>query len=224
MPPGCLQLEMQLVRRERRIAAKPFRIGQAARRAALDEPRTRRIRRLVPDAAHDWVGRMPRQFLRRAILMQDRARDVRRRQPGVLCHLRHPRAFGDEIVLVPFAFHRHGADDVVTAGNAAIVRRQEVTPDGGIVPVAKRDHGLVAQPRMRVVRQIPEMMMRIDNGQIGITRHGPSPLVDQRGRRQARYAWMGRLMRPGEGKTQPTRSAACALRDRCRPASTKPPQ
>ncbi len=126
-------------------------------------------------AAHEREGGVLRQLFGRARPVQDGAADVGDGEAVTRGDLAHPAAFGDEVGLIPLAFHGDGGDDAMGRRDAPVVVGQEIAADRGVVAVAERDHRLVDEPGMPVAGEIPEMVMRVDYGQAAIVCHGAAP-------------------------------------------------
>ena len=68
---------------------------------------------------------------------------------------------------IPLRLDVHGPDHVVPGRIAEIVARQIVAAERAVVAVAERDRRLVAEPRQVVALEVPEMLMGVDDRQLG---------------------------------------------------------
>ena len=91
-------------------------------------------------------------------------------EAGLGSELRQPARLADGIGTIPFRLDVHGADDAMAAGVGAIVRRQVGAAERAVVAVAEH-HRLILQPGIGVALEVPEMLVRVDNGEIVVVRH-----------------------------------------------------
>src|SRR5262245_1436480 len=75
-----------------------------------------------------------------------------------------PAGLADRIGAIPFRFDMHGLYDAVSRRVAAIIGRQVVALDRRIIAVAERDGNRIAKPGVIIPAEIPEMLMRVDDG------------------------------------------------------------
>ena len=66
-----------------------------------------------------------------------------------------PAGFGDWIIWVPLRLDMNRTDDYVTGTVSLIILGQIVVTDLSVVAVAKRDTGMVAQPGVVILGQVP---------------------------------------------------------------------
>ena len=66
-----------------------------------------------------------------------------------------PASFGDRIIWVPLRLDMNRTDDYVTGAVSLIILGQIVVTDLSVVAVAKRDTGMVAQPGVVILGQVP---------------------------------------------------------------------
>jgi hypothetical protein len=95
------------------------------------------------------------------------AGDDRVRKAGPPDDLLDPARLADRIARVPLGLDVHCLDHVVPGGVPEVVRRQVVAPERPIVAVAERHRRLVAEPRQVVAPEVPEMLMGVDDRQVG---------------------------------------------------------
>src|SRR3954447_15670940 len=77
-----------------------------------------------------------------------------------------PLHLSNGIATLPLGFDKYGRLDLKPCCIAQVVRRQVIAPDCRVVSIAKGDLRLIAKPGQIVRFQIPEMLMRIDDGDI----------------------------------------------------------
>ncbi len=172
MPPRRLQLEVQAMARQQRIASLPLRIGHGARGPLFDTVGRGRRCRLMSYAPHQREGSVAGQHVLNVAAIEEGAGNMSGRRTVGRGDLAHPAALGDGIGFVPLSLHRHRGDDAMTRRDRPVVGRQKVSLERRVVAIAERDHRLVAEPGVVVPVEIPEVMMGIDDRDIAI-RHGP---------------------------------------------------
>ncbi len=154
----------------------------------------------LPDADAARHGGQAFQHAARLRSAKRREADIARRDAGGFVQRLQPVDLGERIVgLVPVRFHMHRGDDVLVPRVAAIVLDEIVVPDR---PEVTDDRAAGrTQPGMAVHADVPEMMMRVDDGSrveaghaaLLLTRRSPRlPIPSRRpGRRRARPASAG---------------------------------
>jgi hypothetical protein len=91
-------------------------------------------------------------------------RDDRARKPVLLVDLADPAALADLVGPVPFGFAMHRRQHVVIRGVAAIILGQVVLPERRVVAHEEVLLLATAQPRVPAHAQIPQVMVRVDQG------------------------------------------------------------
>ena len=87
----------------------------------------------------------------------------------------HPEGLLDLEAPVAFRLDMDGGDDIVAGGVAAVVRRQVVPAERGVVAEEEPAMRLrVVEPGIAERAQVPEMVVGIDDRQVGIG-HGGLP-------------------------------------------------
>ena len=167
VPPGRLQVEVELVPFEQGEPLPPARTIHRARRAAPGVLPTRRSLRLVAHAPHQWERRLLGQHLAHVRAVEPGLGDHGAGEAVPRSRLVHPARLADGIARVPLGLDVDSLDDVEGARVAAVVVGKVCAPDGGVVAVAERDHRLIDEPGMRPESEVPEMMMRVDDRQPG---------------------------------------------------------
>src|SRR5690606_25832433 len=94
-------------------------------------------------------------------LRDDRVAEVR-----ALADLADPAGLAQRVGRVGLGLDVDRPDDVLAGAVAPVVPGEVVAADRRVVAVAERDRRLVAQPGMAVGREVPEMMMGVDDRQI----------------------------------------------------------
>ena len=84
------------------------------------------------------------------------------------------RVSASGVVGIPLGLDIDGLDDVEAGAVAAVVRRHVAAPEARIVAVAERDRLRIAEPGVVVARQVPEMLVRVDDRQLVARFHGRS--------------------------------------------------
>ena len=100
------------------------------------------------------------------VARKQRGADAGVRITVFLRHLFEPARLARRIGGVPQRILVHGLDDVQPGRVAQIVRRQVVALERGVVAVAEVDGLRIAQPGVIIARQVPEMLMRVDDRKI----------------------------------------------------------
>jgi len=120
---------------------------------------------LVAHAAHQRQRSVGGQHIVQVVAIQPDLRGQRVRR-ALACGQRcHPAGLAHGVGAVPFAFHQHAAQQPVRPGGAGMVGGQVVVADGRVVAIAERYARQPLQPGVRVVRQVPEMVVGVDDGQ-----------------------------------------------------------
>lgn len=118
--------------------------------------------RLVADATHQREGCLGRKHFVGIAPVKRGMRHAGGWPSRIAGELRQPSGFVDRLSAVPFGFDVDRLDRREAAGVARQIGRQVVAFQRRIVAVAKGNWLLVLQPRVRVVPQVPEMLVRID--------------------------------------------------------------
>src|ERR1700687_5538333 len=75
-----------------------------------------------------------------------------------------PTGLADLVGAVPFSFAMHRRQHIVAGGVAPVILGQIVAPDRAVVAHEKIMARLADEVRMLLLRQVPQMMVRIDQG------------------------------------------------------------
>jgi hypothetical protein len=148
---------------EKRVAAPPFRVIHRTGRAALRFTQAWRGLGKVADAACEPAFRVAREHLIDLVALERPVRDERRRQAVFTRDHRHPARLTDRIGGIPPGLLVHRLHDAVLADVAPIIRRHVVLLDRGIVAVAEVHGHRIAEPRVIVLVQPPEMLVHVDD-------------------------------------------------------------
>jgi len=164
VPPGGLQIVRQSEALEQAVPRSPARI---VHRPGLAAPGIARIARglgLVADAAHERVFGVPGEHLFDVMAIELRVSDAGARQAECSMDLLDPVRLAHRIGAIPFGLDVDGLDNAVPRHVAAIIGRQVVAPDRRIIAVTERNGHRIAKPGVIIPAEIPEVLMRIDDG------------------------------------------------------------
>ncbi len=167
VPPGRLQVERQPILCEQGEAALPGGVAHRPRRVFLHSIRRGGRSRLVADAADAWERDMAREHRFDLGIVEAPAGDDAVREAFRGDHLGEPAALADRVARVPLGLDEDRLDDVMPGSVAEVVGRHVVAPERAVVAIAERDRLGIAQPRQIVAREIPEVLVRIDDRQVG---------------------------------------------------------
>lgn len=200
MMPRRLQLEMQAVLRELRVAVAPaaVRHQRVARRGV-------RVRGFVAHAAHEFEAALRGQHLGDIGGVEPGLRRHRVRQTVLARERRDEARFVERRGRVPFRFHVDGSDHVVSGRVAAIVGRQIVALDGLVVAVAMRHAHARREPRMMSPRERPEVLVRVDDGAVVLRVHVRSAVCVAALAVLALRAWLASGFAPKSISSEPIR-------------------
>jgi len=118
----------------------------------------------VADAAHERAFRMPGEDLLDVRPIELRMADTRTRQAEFPVDFFDPARLAQRIGAIPFGFDVEGLDDAVARTVAAIIGGQVIAPDRRIIAIAERNGDRIAQPGVIIPVEIPEMLVRVNDG------------------------------------------------------------
>jgi hypothetical protein len=121
---------------------------------------------LVAYAAHAPERRLRRQHLLHVFAVEPGLRHHRHREAVPIGDALDPTGLPCRVRRIPLRLHIDRSNHIECRRVPSVVLRKVVRADCPVVSVAERDGRLVAQPRMIVVLQIPEVMVGIDDGYV----------------------------------------------------------
>jgi hypothetical protein len=116
----------------------------------------------VTGFAHQRKRRLCGDDLLGIVGMEPGVRDDAARETVAAMNLADPAGLADLVGAVPLRFAMHRRQDVVAGRIAAVVLGQVVPAQRGVVPHEEIAARLAYQVRMLPLRQIPQVMVRID--------------------------------------------------------------
>ena len=143
--------------------------------------------RLMTDAADDRPSGLGGKDIGHVVAVEPGLGDANAGQALGGIQVGQPIGFGHRAGRVELGLDMYGGDDVVQGGIGPEIRRQIVAADRAVVAVAERDRPRVAEPRVVVMVEVPEMLVRIDDRQAG-GEHGTRRLVTL-----IAVSWMSRI-------------------------------
>ncbi len=133
--------------------------------------------------------------------------------------LLEPSRLADRVARIPLRLHVHRHGRTVFPGVAQVVRRQVALADRAVVPVAKRNRVSIAEPRIVVALEIPEVLMGIDDRSRRVRSCG---FAEHEAPGRGLLSFM--LDRSVERASRPSLPPPSARADRLRPRRTCRPQ
>lgn len=166
VPPGSLEIEGETVACESRVSRAPAWIPHRARGTLGDRAGRRRGLRLVTDTADERASGLAGEDRLDVVPVEPRLGDHGAREPLLDGQFLHPARLADGVHRIPLGFHVDRADDPVVSRVRPVVGGQVVAPERPRVAVAEGRRRLVPEPGMPPERQIPEVLVSVDDGQV----------------------------------------------------------